>query len=416
MAVCVHDSDSTARGNARISEFLGEETPTFLCGTRSGLPVALTREITNLAIPVGQLLPDLPATLDAFADHKMKNTSSSEVRPPAPGLREFFALPKESTVMLTPHDLAVKFSGEHLGSANNKQITVKTRAGRKKVSIEEYMKLVKSSKPDAYVAMCDSPPSGCSSNRAGKAVQRTLEWLDQCLEFKSDEAATNAPKIFAPIQGGCHLRRRLLCANEVAKRKVDGYVIDDLQSESPESRLSMIESVLTELADGKPRLASGLSDPGEILRAISLGVDVFDSTFAEVLSENGRVATFKFNVNSEEKSSSEGRTPLYFNVQDDRYILDDSPLAEGFESDTCLRHTKAYVCHLVKTEPLNALILLYSHNTYVLRQFFEEVRQSIKDDTFQQKKENFLAHYERHDDALFAKPNTQSSAAVSSSK
>ena len=75
--------------------------------------------------------PDVPPTLEAFAKFKAtKNNGQTQARP---GLREFFVLPKESKFILTPHDVALKFAGEHLGTANKKEITVETRSGRKKV-------------------------------------------------------------------------------------------------------------------------------------------------------------------------------------------------------------------------------------------------------------------------------------------
>jgi len=51
------------------------------------------------------------------------------------------------------------------------------------VTVDEYMRIQESVKPDWYQALCDSDANKDSSKkRLRKGVERTLNYLDECLE------------------------------------------------------------------------------------------------------------------------------------------------------------------------------------------------------------------------------------------
>ena len=50
------------------------------------------------------------------------------------------------------------------------------------VSVQDYMDFVSAAQPDAFEALCDTPPAGVSqAKRVRKSVERTLAFLDETL-------------------------------------------------------------------------------------------------------------------------------------------------------------------------------------------------------------------------------------------
>ena len=59
------------------------------------------------------------------------------------------------------------------------------------MTVEQYMILQESLKPDWYQALCDSDSHRDSSaRRLRKSVERTLDYLDECLEKHNESEAS----------------------------------------------------------------------------------------------------------------------------------------------------------------------------------------------------------------------------------
>ncbi len=121
----------------------------------------------------------------------------------------------------------------------------------------------------------------------------------------------------------------------------------------------------------------GVGSPEDILEAIGLGIDCFDSRFptmnarhAGIFTKNGKIDISKVKYNDSEE-----------------------PLDEGCKCYTCKNFTKAYIHHLYRTyEPIRDR---YGniHNLFFIQNLMKESRKAIKNNEFKTFKKEFIKNY-----------------------
>lgn len=144
-------------------------------------------------------------------------------------------------------------------SANTeKYLSVNTHGGVRQITPELWCRMVEQYKPDFYAALADVLSDTEPGNkRIRKSVDRTLRWLDECIEKNK---SLDIP-IFATLVGSQNEEERIRSATESVQRNVAGFVISGLGFEN--QALDLIKISLKELPEDKPRLSYGFSGPGK---------------------------------------------------------------------------------------------------------------------------------------------------------
>ncbi|MBQ9001608.1 MAG: tRNA guanosine(34) transglycosylase Tgt [Eggerthellaceae bacterium] len=211
---------------------------------------------------------------------------------------------------------------------------------------------------------------GSPAERADVEASTKLswEWAERCLAAhkRPDQA------LFGIVQGGMHLDlrlesvRRLLAierANvEVGGRRFDGFGIGGYSvGEDHEVMFQTLGDVCAALPDDRPRYLMGVGNPTTLVRAVGVGVDMFDCVLP---TRTGRMGTV---------FSSQGR----MNMRNAKYTHDFGPLDPACTCDTCKRHTRAYIRHLVKQDEMLGAILLSMHNLHFLIDLMRRAREAV---------------------------------------
>ncbi|KAI0231930.1 Queuine tRNA-ribosyltransferase accessory subunit 2 [Lamellibrachia satsuma] len=269
---------------------------------------------------------------------------------------------------------SVQDSTESLPALQNDKNTIAIwgRAGKLKMTVEQYMTIQESLKPDWYQALCDSDSNKDSSKKRLRKSQ------------------LKGAALFGVLEGGFQKTDRVYSAKETAKRPVAGFCIEGFNNFGPSAESfqvsdvrHLIEDMVMELPADKPRMMPGVLTPDDILDAVNAGVDIFDTTYPYLATSQGRALTFDFSLGKDsteqkEASLTDSSKPYQIDLKDDRYTGEFSPVLEGCTCYTCQRYTRAYVHHLLVTSELLASILLMIHNFHHYFGFFEEIRQSLK--------------------------------------
>jgi len=116
----------------------------------------------------------------------------------------------------------------------------------------------------------------------------------------------------------------------------------------------------------KIRYLMGVGSPLDMLKAIALGIDLFDSVFPTRYGRHG--AFFSF----------EGK----FDIRKSVFKEDERPLEKGCECLACRNYSRAYIRHLFKEKELLALRLLSIHNLYFTQELMKRARQAIEKNRF----------------------------------
>ncbi|KAF8975847.1 Queuine tRNA-ribosyltransferase subunit qtrtd1 [Entomortierella lignicola] len=210
--------------------------------------------------------------------------------------------------------------------------------------------------------------------------------------------------LFAHVQGGAFEEERIKSAKETSQREgVDGFIVDlgtfnnNLGSSSSNDKgekLIHLKTSIDHLAPQKPRMVYGIQTPEEVLKAVALGVDLFDTSYPYILTEEGKASMYYFGPNSTANSNS-GNKDRWINLWDDEHGDKFVPILEGCECYSCKggRHTRAYINHLLKAHEMLANVLLMSHNLHQYSKFFAAIREAVNSGTLEQYTKDFEQNF-----------------------
>uniref|UniRef100_A0A8D0BEV8 Queuine tRNA-ribosyltransferase accessory subunit 2 n=1 Tax=Salvator merianae TaxID=96440 RepID=A0A8D0BEV8_SALMN len=325
------------------------------------------------------------------------------------GIGKFIGMP-ESILYCSLHDSVTRFPS---GYNNNKSVSTWGSGGRTELTPSKFMALQQVIQPDWFQCLSDGDTVAeqISKKRAKKSVDRSLSFLDECLQLQEKSPELQQSLMIGVIEGGDVLEERLRSAKETSKRPVAGFLLDGFQTDAmaKKTKHELLSRVVAELPEDKPRLIHGIGRPDEVLECIERGVDIFESFFPYEVTERGCALSFSCNYNldpeaavleEDEESDMKGKkdenlkdgtlsgaqefTSFEINLKEKRYQDDFRPLVNGCTCYCCENHSRAYVHHLLVTNELLAGVLLMIHNFQHYFGFFSSIRNALKEDRLHQ--------------------------------
>jgi len=210
------------------------------------------------------------------------------------------------------------------------------------------------------------------------ATLRTHRWLERCVAALAESDLPRRGVLFGIVQGGMEADLRKLSAEFVAASDVSGIAIGGLSvGETKAEMAEMIDIVIPELPEDKPRYLMGVGSPEDLWNGVAQGIDMFDCVLPTRLARNGSVFT------------PDGRIDLHTRVHRESFI----PIDAECDCETCQSFDRAYLHHLFRAREILALRLASIHNLRFLVGQMETMRRSISDGTFAQARSSFLDRY-----------------------
>ena len=214
---------------------------------------------------------------------------------------------------------------------------------------------------------------------AKASAERTVRWLKRCKEemerLNSLYDTLNKKQMLFGINQGCTFDDlRIEHMREIAKLDLDGYAIGGLAVGEPkEDMYRIISAVEPYPPKNKIRYLMGVGTPGNILEAVSRGVDLFDCVMPSRNARHGHLFTWNGIIN----------------INNAKYEKDDTPIDPLCDCPTCRRHSKAYIRHLFKAKEMLAMRLSVMHNLYFYNSLMERIRTELDNGTFSSFKEKY---------------------------
>ena len=215
---------------------------------------------------------------------------------------------------------------------------------------------------------------------AKMSCERTVRWLERCKaemdRLNSLPDTVNPDQLLFGINQGCTFDDlRIENMNQIAKLDLDGYAIGGLAVGEPkEDMYRIISGVETYMPENKPRYLMGVGTPGNILEAVSRGVDLFDCVMPSRNARHGHLFTWNGIIN----------------INNAKYERDLSPIDDSCDCPTCKSFSRAYIRHLFKSKEMLAMRLCVMHNLYFYNNLMERIRDSIENDEFDLFKDKYV--------------------------
>jgi queuine tRNA-ribosyltransferase len=242
------------------------------------------------------------------------------------------------------------------------------------------------------------PAGNASKKEIEKAVKLTIEWARRSKKAYEASAASRAsqalrPGLFAIVQGGLDPKLREECVKEVIKLDMDGYAVGGLAVDHETRDMWGVVELMGEiLPKDKPRYLMGVGTPDDIVRAVNLGMDMFDCVLPTRMGRHGCVFTRKnqkskiknqnYGDSYSKKLKSPDATPSsgiptealglkadeyeLINLLKSQYRTDPEVIESGCGCPACGGgYSRAYISHLIRENEILGLRLATMHNLYL---------------------------------------------------
>ncbi|MFC1691429.1 tRNA guanosine(34) transglycosylase Tgt [Nanoarchaeota archaeon] len=231
---------------------------------------------------------------------------------------------------------------------------------------------------DVAMALDHMPLAGCSKEEAITSLKHTHKWMEECKQIH-DKNYSDKQLLFGIAQGSIFPDLREKSIKFIDSLDFDGIAFGGLAIGEPKDKMfDMIKLSAANCSKEKPRYVMGLGSPQDILNAVSLGVDTFDSIFPTKNARHAQIFTHKGPIN----------------IDNAQFKEDVSQLDEDCDCKVCKKHTKSYLRHLFRTrEPLGLRLASY-HNLYFIQKMLADARKAISNAEFEEFKTEFLRNYE----------------------
>ena len=226
---------------------------------------------------------------------------------------------------------------------------------------------------DILMSFDECIPYPATREYVEKSTERTLRWA---LRGKQAHSRPEEQALFGIVQGGDYEDLRKYCAEKLIEMDFPGYAIGGTSvGEDKETMYRMVKWASDALPFDKPRYLMGVGAVNDLLEAVSRNVDMCDCVLPTRIARHGTLMT------------SEGRISIRKAI----YKNDFTPLDPECDCYTCRNYTKAYLNHLQRTNEGFGTRLMSIHNLRFLVKLMEDARKAIKEDRFNDFKEETLA-------------------------
>ncbi len=228
---------------------------------------------------------------------------------------------------------------------------------------------------DIAMIFDDCPPPTKDKDRVRRSLELTLDWSRRAKSHHHRESQA----LFGIVQGGTFADLRRESLERTVEIGFDGYALGGLcVGESKLETLEILDAVLPEMPQDKPRYLMGVGTPLDFLEAVSRGADLFDCVNPTRYGRNGTAFT---------------DTGLVV-VRNGKYQADSKPLAENCQCYTCRHFSRAYLRHLFNADEMLGPQLVSIHNVYYFVQLVRTLRQKIREGKLMEFKESFVNHFD----------------------
>lgn len=222
---------------------------------------------------------------------------------------------------------------------------------------------------DIFMVLDECTAHPATYTEARTSMELTTRWAQRSRthHLQSPFLYGHKQAQFAIGQGSTYADLRRGCMEELVGMDFEGYAIGGLSvGESAEDMYAMTEVSTAVMPPTKPRYLMGVGTPENILRAIELGVDMFDCVMPTRNARNGTLFT------------TSGRV----NIKNARWKQYDEPIDLLVGAESSQNYSMAYLRHLIHAGEILGLMLATIQNVALYLWLVKTAREKILEGTF----------------------------------
>lgn len=217
-----------------------------------------------------------------------------------------------------------------------------------------------------------------TEEEAAKSMRISLRWARRSKdEF---ERLGNPNALFGIVQGGMYEHLREESLKGLTEIGFHGYAVGGLSVGEPKEEMHRImEKIVWQLPEDKPRYLMGVGTPEDLVEGVSQGIDMFDCVMPTRNARNGWLFTRYGDIK----------------IRNSKYKDDLRPLDPTCDCYACKNFSRAYLHHLQKVNEILGARLNTIHNLHYYLHLMQEIRDALDADRFDEWKEEFYRNRAR---------------------
>ena len=217
-----------------------------------------------------------------------------------------------------------------------------------------------------------------TEEEAAKSMRMSLRWARR----SKDEFVRlgNPNALFGIVQGGMYEHLREESLEGLKEIGFHGYAVGGLSVGEPKEEMHRImEKIVWQLPEDKPRYLMGVGTPEDLVEGVSQGIDMFDCVMPTRNARNGWLFT-RYGDNK---------------IRNSKYKDDLGPQDPKCDCYTCKQFSRAYLHHLQKVNEILGARLNTIHNLHYYLHLMQEIRDALDADRFEEWKAEFYENRAR---------------------
>lgn len=217
-----------------------------------------------------------------------------------------------------------------------------------------------------------------TEEEAAKSMRMSLRWARR----SKDEFVRlgNPNALFGIVQGGMYEHLREESLEGLKEIGFHGYAVGGLSVGEPKEEMHRImEKIVWQLPEDKPRYLMGLGTPEDLVEGVSQGIDMFDCVMPTRNARNGWLFTRYGDIK----------------IRNSKYKDDLRPLDPTCDCYACKHFSRAYLHHLQKVNEILGARLNTIHNLHYYLHLMQEIRDALDADRFEEWKAEFYENRAR---------------------
>ncbi len=228
------------------------------------------------------------------------------------------------------------------------------------LSPEVSMRIQRVLDSDIVMIFDECTPYPATEKEARESMELSLRWAAR--SRRAHEGNRNA--LFGIVQGGMYEVLRTRSAAELIGIGFDGYAVGGLAVGEPAAeREHMLEFIVPQLPEDRPRYLMGVGKPEDIVEAVRRGIDMFDCVMPTRNARNGHYFT---------------RSGV-LRVRNAKYERDPLPIDPECGCYTCASgFSRSYLRHLDRCREILGAVLGTIHNVHYYQDLMRGLRGAIE--------------------------------------
>lgn len=217
-----------------------------------------------------------------------------------------------------------------------------------------------------------------TEEEAAKSMRMSLRWARR----SKDEFVRlgNPNALFGIVQGGMYEHLREESLEGLKEIGFHGYAVGGLSVGEPKEEMHRImEKIVWQLPEDKPRYLMGVGTPEDLVEGVSQGIDMFDCVMPTRNARNGWLFTRYGDIK----------------IRNSKYKDDLRPLDPTCDCYACKHFSRAYLHHLQKVNEILGARLNTIHNLHYYLYLMQEIRDALDADRFEEWKAEFYENRAR---------------------